>query len=72
MTAVDPGRAWTASRSWTAGSPLHPEKIIFAAGRMGNTENLGLAAEGVSTDERGRIVVDSYRTTARGSMPPET
>ena len=49
------------------GLHTHPEKIIFAAGRMGNTEGLELAAAGVSTDERGRIVVDDhYRTTASG------
>ncbi len=49
------------------GQRMHPEKIIFAAGRMGNTEGLGLAGAGVGTDERGRIVVDDrYRTTAPG------
>jgi NAD(P) transhydrogenase len=50
-----------------SGVQMHPEKIIFAAGRMGNTEGLELTAAGVSTDERGRIVVDDhYRTTAPG------
>jgi len=49
------------------GQPVHPEKIIFAAGRQGNTEDLGLTAAGVNTDERGRIVVDGhYQTTASG------
>jgi len=49
------------------GQRMHPEKIIFAAGRMGNTEELGLTAAGVSTDERGRILVDDhYQTTASG------
>jgi NAD(P) transhydrogenase len=49
------------------GQQLRPEKIIFAAGRMGNTEELGLAAAGVDTDERGRIVVDArYQTAAPG------
>ena len=47
--------------------PTRPEKIIFAAGRTGNTEQLGLAAAGVDTDDRGRIVVDDhYQTTAPG------
>jgi NAD(P) transhydrogenase len=51
----------------TAGPPIHPEKIIFAAGRTGNTEELGLAAAGVTTDDRGRIVVDDhFQTTAPG------
>jgi NAD(P) transhydrogenase len=50
-----------------AGELLAPEKVIFATGRVGNTEDLGLEAAGVATDERGRIVVDEhYRTTADG------
>jgi NAD(P) transhydrogenase len=49
------------------GEILRPEKVIFAAGRAGNTEGLGLEAAGVATDERGRIVVDDqFRTTAEG------
>ncbi len=51
----------------STGQLIRPEKIIFAAGRMGNTEELGLTAAGVSTDERGRIAVDDhYQTTAPG------
>lgn len=49
------------------GERLHPEKVLFAAGRAGNTEPLGLEEAGVETDARGRIVVDdTYRTTAEG------
>jgi NAD(P) transhydrogenase len=49
------------------GETLAPEKVIFATGRVGNTEDLGLDAAGVATDERGRIVVDEhFRTTADG------
>lgn len=49
------------------GETLRPEKVIFAAGRAGNTDGLGLADAGVATDERGRIVVDEhFRTTAEG------
>ena len=48
-------------------SVLRPEKIIFAAGRAGNTEELGLADIGVTVDERGRIRVDDhFQTTAPG------
>jgi NAD(P) transhydrogenase len=50
-----------------SGEALRPEKVIFAAGRVGNTDGLGLDDVGVSTDERGRIVVDDhFRTTAEG------
>ena len=49
------------------GEVLHPEKVVFAAGRIGNTDGLGLAEAGVDTDDRGRIVVDEhYRTSAEG------
>ena len=51
----------------TGAAEFRPQKVIFAAGRMGNTEGLDLLAAGVATDERGRIVVDShFRTTAEG------
>jgi NAD(P) transhydrogenase len=46
------------------GSTLRPEKVLFASGRVGNSEGLGLDAVGVDLDDRGRIKVDeSYRTT---------
>ena len=46
---------------------IRPEKVLFAAGRAGNTEGLGLEEAGVATDDRGRIVVDNtYRTTVEG------
>jgi NAD(P) transhydrogenase len=45
------------------GEILGPDKVLFAAGRAGNTENLGLDEAGVEVDPRGRIVVDDqYRT----------
>jgi NAD(P) transhydrogenase len=51
----------------SAGKVIRPEKTIFAAGRTGNTEDLGLAVAGVSTDQRGRIIVDGhYQTTVPG------
>jgi NAD(P) transhydrogenase len=46
---------------------LRPEKAIFAAGRVGNTDDLGLDEAGVALDDRGRIRVDDrYETTAAG------
>jgi predicted nuclease of restriction endonuclease-like RecB superfamily len=49
------------------GEELRPEKVLFAAGRVGNTEGLALGDAGIDVDERGRIKVDgSYRTTAPG------
>jgi NAD(P) transhydrogenase len=50
-----------------SGERLHPDKVLFVAGRAGSTEGLGLPEAGVKTDARGRIVVDqTYRTTADG------
>jgi NAD(P) transhydrogenase len=50
-----------------SGETLEPEKVIFATGRVGNTEALGLDAAGVATDDRGRIVVDDhFRTSVEG------
>lgn len=46
------------------GARLQPEMIIFAAGRVGNTDGLGLAEAGVEVDDRGRIVVDDHYQTA--------
>lgn len=46
------------------GEVLEPEKVLFAAGRAGATEGLGLAEAGVKVDPRGRVVVDErYRTS---------
>jgi NAD(P) transhydrogenase len=46
---------------------LRPEKVLFVAGRQGNTAGLGLDEVGVALDERGRIVVDDhYQTTVPG------
>lgn len=50
-----------------SGEVLRPDKVLAAAGRVGNTDGLGLEEAGVETDARGRVVVDShYQTTAAG------
>jgi NAD(P) transhydrogenase len=49
------------------GGSFTPEKVIFATGRVGNTEGLGLAGVGIETDRLGRIIVDDhFRTSADG------
>ena len=46
---------------------LYPDTVLFAAGRVANTEGLGLEAVGISRDSRGRIIVDrNFRTTGDG------
>jgi dihydrolipoamide dehydrogenase len=46
---------------------IEAEKVLMAAGRALNTENLGLDAAGVQLDNRGFVKVDqNLRTTAEG------
>lgn len=55
------GRLQVALRS---GEVLQPEIVLFAAGRVGNTEDLGLDKADVDLDERGRILVDDHFETS--------
>jgi NAD(P) transhydrogenase len=51
--------------SLASGEEIRPDKVLFASGRVGNTEGLGLEEAGVRVDERNRIVVDErFQTTA--------
>ena len=46
-----------------SGKEIVSETVLYATGRQGDTENLGLATTGLETDKRGRIKVDeTYRT----------
>jgi NAD(P) transhydrogenase len=46
------------------GTRLASDQVLFAAGRQGNTDGLGLEALGVKIDKRGQIEVDEqYRTS---------
>jgi NAD(P) transhydrogenase len=46
------------------GEILRPDAVLFAAGRVGNTEELGLSEAGVNLDERGRVLVDNHFQTS--------
>ena len=51
----------------STGQKLSPDTLLFAAGRIANTQGLGLEALGVDLDSRGRIVVDkNFRTSVPG------
>jgi NAD(P) transhydrogenase len=46
------------------GCVLHADQLLYAAGRVGNTESLGLDKVGVALDARGYVTVDEhYRTS---------
>jgi NAD(P) transhydrogenase len=51
----------------SSGHTLYPDTVLFAAGRIANTEGLGLEAVGVGRDSRGRIVIDrNFQTSVDG------
>jgi len=51
----------------SSGETLSPDTLLFAAGRLANTQGLGLETAGVNLDSRGRIMVDThFRTSAEG------
>ncbi|MFN7131555.1 MAG: Si-specific NAD(P)(+) transhydrogenase, partial [Myxococcales bacterium] len=47
-----------------SGRVLKADKILFSAGRAGNTRGMGLEEIGVNVDERGRITVDEHFRTS--------
>lgn len=49
------------------GSSVTAAKLLVAAGRAGNTEDLGLEEAGVALDPRGRVIVgEDFQTTCPG------
>jgi NAD(P) transhydrogenase len=48
----------------STGAKFQPDTVLFAAGRVANTEGLDLDAVGVKTDSRGGIVVDEHFCTS--------
>ena len=44
--------------------PIRCDRVLLAVGRVPNTDELGLEAAGLSTDDRGRIAVDEHLRTA--------
>jgi NAD(P) transhydrogenase len=51
----------------STGETLSQDTVLFAAGRVANTEDLGLDTVGVAVDARGRIAVDQhFRTSVEG------
>src|SRR4051812_21920033 len=51
----------------STGESLSADTLLFAAGRLPNTQDLGLETVGVDLNSRGRIAVDdNFQTSARG------
>jgi NAD(P) transhydrogenase len=47
-----------------SGATLVVDKVLYSAGRAGNTANLGLEDAGIATDARGRILVNEHFQTS--------
>jgi NAD(P) transhydrogenase len=47
-----------------SGQQLHVDKVLYSAGRTGNTRGLGLERAGVAMDAKGRILVDEHLQTS--------
>ncbi len=61
----EPGRKTNALRlALKSGTRLRADKVLFSAGRRGNTEGLGLEKLGVVLTERGHIAVDEHFRTS--------
>ncbi len=58
----------TASVSLSDDTTLHSDVVLFSAGRMGNTEGLGLEELGVKCNKRGYVEVDKTFRTAVPSI----
>jgi len=51
----------------STGHRLSPDTLLFAAGRVANTQGLGLEALSIELDSRGRVIVDqNFRTSVPG------
>jgi len=61
VTGTDPRRAAITLES---GKHIVSDVLLFSVGRMGCTQDLNIAAAGLSADERGRLTVDpEFRTS---------
>ncbi|MDA0185504.1 Si-specific NAD(P)(+) transhydrogenase [Solirubrobacter phytolaccae] len=63
VEAVDALEGRGARLKLGSGKEIVSETVLYATGRQGDTEKLGLAKAGLKADKRGRITVDeAYRT----------
>lgn len=68
VVRVEPGSRGGAARlHLDDASTIDADRVLVAVGRAPATDDLGLAAAGIDTDDRGFVRTDDYlRTTARG------
>jgi NAD(P) transhydrogenase len=63
VDAVEALKGRGARLKLASGKEIVSETVLYATGRQGDTDRLGLAKTGLETDKRGRIKVDdAYRT----------
>jgi NAD(P) transhydrogenase len=63
VSAVEAGPEG-AIASLASGKRIPADTVMYSAGRQGMTDDLGLAAAGLTADKRGRIEVDEFFRTA--------
>ena len=51
-----------------SGKRIRADMVLFAAGRLSNTEDLRVGNAGITPDERGRIAVDEHYRTSVGHI----
>lgn len=63
VTSVSKDQGGRVTALLASNKSISADGLLYAAGRVGNTDALNLAAAGLSADARGRILVDAnYRT----------
>ncbi len=68
LTHVDKRADGRLDAHMRGGETVTVDQVMFAIGRIPNTENLGLEAAGVETDHAGAILVDEYSRTNVGNI----
>ncbi len=67
VTAIEIGEGGRPTTKLADGRVVTTEMLLFAAGRIGASDNLNLSATGIGVDSRGRIPVDPK--TMQTSVP---
>ncbi|KAH6918964.1 glutathione-disulfide reductase [Coprinopsis sp. MPI-PUGE-AT-0042] len=63
VTRVDGVKGQTLTVETTKGEKIEADTVLWAIGRHGSTQNLGLEEVGIKTDAKKDIVVDDYQNT---------
>jgi len=68
FNSIDKTDSGTLKVSFTGCDDMEVDAVMFATGRIPNTEGLGLAEAGVTLGEKGEVVVDEYSQSSVKSI----